>query len=84
VRKALLAVLASALVLPTAATASSSVQIRRVDLDRFPLVRVTMVAPTGSRPTLSEGARRAGFVRARQLGSAQAMVLAVDNSASMT
>jgi tight adherence protein B len=84
VRKALLAVLASALVLPTAATASSSVQIRRVNLDRFPLVRVTTVVPAGSRPTLSEGARRAGFVSARQLGSAQAMVLAVDNSASMT
>jgi tight adherence protein B len=84
VRKAVLAVLASALVLPAAASASSPVQIRRVDLDKFPLVRVTTVVPKGSRPTLAEGGRRAGFVRARELGSAEAMVLAVDNSASMS
>jgi tight adherence protein B len=83
-RRAVLAVLASALVLPAAASASSSVQIRRVDLDKFPLVRVTTVVPKGSRPTLVEGGRRAGFVRARELGSAEAMVLAVDNSASMS
>ena len=82
-RRAVLAVLALALVLPAAAGASSSVQIRRVDLDKFPLVRVTTVVPAGSRPTLAEDGRRAGFVRARELGSAQAMVLAVDNSASM-
>jgi tight adherence protein B len=84
VRRAVLAVLASALVLPAAAGASSSVQIRRVDLDRFPLVRVTTVVPAGSRPALTEGGRRAGFVKTRELGSAQAMVLAVDNSASMS
>jgi tight adherence protein B len=84
VRRAVLAVLAVALVLPAAAGASSSVQIRRVDLDKFPLVRVTTVVPAGSRPTLIEEGRRAGFVRARELGSAQAMVLAVDNSASMS
>ena len=85
-RKLLLAALAlSVLVLPAAAAAgdSSAVQIRRVDIDRFPLVRVTAVVPTGSRPTLAEGGRRAGFVKARELGGAQAMVLAVDNSASM-
>lgn len=85
-RKVALAVLASvALVIPAAAVgASSSVQIRRVDLDRFPLVRVTTAVPAGSRPTLAEEGRRAGFVKARELGSAQAMVLAVDNSASMS
>jgi tight adherence protein B len=84
VRRAVLAVLASALVLPAAASASSSVQIRRVDLDKFPLVRVTTVVPKGSRPTLAEGGRRAEFIKARELGSAEAMVLAVDNSASMS
>jgi tight adherence protein B len=84
VRRAILAVLASALVLPAAASASSPVQIRRVDLDKFPLVRVTTVVPKGSRPKLAEGGRRAGFVRARELGSAEAMMLAVDNSASMS
>jgi tight adherence protein B len=83
-RRAVLAVLASALVLPGAAGASGSVQVRRVDLDKFPLVRVTTVVPKGSRPTLAEGGRRAGFVKARELGSAEAMVLAVDNSASMS
>jgi tight adherence protein B len=84
VRRAVLAVLAAALVLPATAAASSPVQIRRVDLDKFPLVRVTTVTPAGSRPTLSEEGRRAAFVKARELGSAQAMVLAVDNSASMS
>jgi tight adherence protein B len=84
VRRAVLAVLASALVLPAAAGASGSVQVRRVDLDKFPLVRVTTVVPKGSRPTLTEGGLRAGFVKARELGSAEAMVLAVDNSASMS
>ena len=71
--------------LPAAAAAADSgaVQIRRVDDGRFPLVRVTAVVPAGSRPTLAEGGRRAGFVKARELGAAQAMVLAVDNSASM-
>jgi tight adherence protein B len=84
VRRAVLAGLAFALVLPAAAGASGAIQIRRVDLDKFPLVRVTTVVPKGSRPMLAEGGRRAGFVTARELGSAQAMVLAVDNSASMS
>jgi tight adherence protein B len=86
VRKMLLATLTlSALVLPAAAAGAGSgpVQIRRVDADRFPLVRVTAVVPTGSRPTLTEGRRPAGYVKTRELGAAQAMVLAVDNSTSM-
>lgn len=86
-KAALLTALASAaLALPAAAAAGDSgpVQIRRVDVDRFPLVRVTTVVPAGSRPTLAEAGRPAGFVRARELGSAQAMVLAVDNSTSMS
>ncbi len=72
--------------LPAAAAAGDSgpVQIRRIDVDRFPLVRVTAVVPAGSRPTLAEGNRPAAFVKARELGAAQAMVLAVDNSASMS
>lgn len=85
-RKLLAALALSTLVLPAAAAAADSgaVQVRRVDASRFPLVRVTAVVPAGSRPTLTEGGRRAEFVKARELGSAQAMVLAVDNSASMT
>jgi tight adherence protein B len=84
VKRVFLTVLASALVLPAAASASGSVEIRRVDLDKFPLVRVTTVVPKGTRPKLVEESRRAGFVKARELGSAEAMVLAVDNSASMS
>jgi tight adherence protein B len=86
VKKRLLAALAlGSLLLPAAAAGADSgaVQIRRVDADRFPLVRVTAVVPAGSRPTLAEGGRRAEFVKARELGAAQATVLAVDNSASM-
>ena len=86
VKKLLLAALAlSALAAPggRAGAESGAVQIRRVDADRFPLVRVTAVVPAGSRPTLAEGGRRAEFVKARELGAAQATVLAVDNSASM-
>jgi tight adherence protein B len=86
VRKTAIAVLAALalLALPASAQASGSVQIRRVDLDGFPLVRVTAVAPKGSRPALAEDGRPAGFGTARQLGSAQALLLAVDNSGSMT
>jgi tight adherence protein B len=86
VRKAALAVLAALalLALPGAAQASGSVQIRRVDLDGFPLVRVTTVVPKGSRPALAEGGEAAKPVAARPLGSVQAVMLVVDNSASMT
>ncbi len=73
-----------ALALPVAAQASPPVQIRRVDVAKFPLVRVTAVGPEGSRPKLFEGGQPARFVKARALGSAQAMLLAVDNSQSMT
>jgi Flp pilus assembly protein TadB len=85
VRRTVLTLLALlALVLPVAAQASTPLQIRRVDLGKFPLVRVTAVVPDGSRPTLREGRQQARFVKTRDLGSAQAMLLAVDNSQSMT
>jgi tight adherence protein B len=72
-----------ALAVPAGAGAAGGVQIRHVDLDKFPQVRVTAVVPAGSRPKLEESGRPAEFVDVRDLGSAQAMVLAVDNSASM-
>jgi tight adherence protein B len=75
---------ALALALPGAADASTPVQIRRVDVAKFPLMRVTAVVPDGGRPRLSEADLPARFVKARDLGSAQAMLLAVDNSQSMT
>jgi tight adherence protein B len=84
-RRIVLTVLASlALAVPTAADASAPTQIRRVDVAKFPLVRVTAVASDGSRPKLYEGTQPAPFVKARDLGSAQGMLLAVDNSQSMT
>jgi tight adherence protein B len=84
-RRIVLTVLASlALAIPAAADASAPTQIRRVDVAKFPLVRVTAVASDGSRPKLYEGTQPAPFVKARDLGSAQGMLLAVDNSQSMT
>jgi tight adherence protein B len=82
-RFALIAAAIAAFALPAAATASDAVQIRHVDLGGFPLVRVTAVAPAGSRPSLSEGGTAAAFVHARDFGSPEAIVLAVDNSTSM-
>jgi Flp pilus assembly protein TadB/Mg-chelatase subunit ChlD len=75
---------ALALALPVGAEASTPVQVRRVDVAKFPLARVTVVVPEGSRPRLWEDGRLAPFVKARPLGAAQAMLLAVDNSQSMT
>ncbi len=83
-RIALLALAAVlAVVAPTAATAASETQIRQVDVSEFPLVRVTALVPTGTTPTLSESGRPVHDVRARDLGSGEALVLAVDNSQSM-
>jgi tight adherence protein B len=83
-RVVLTAFAALALALPVAGEASAPAQISRVDVAKFPLVRVTAVVPEGSRPALFEGSQPARFVKARALGAAQAMLLAVDNSQSMT
>jgi tight adherence protein B len=71
------------LAFPLAANAAAPLAIRHVDLGKFPLVRVTAIAPAGSRPALSENGRPAAYVKARELGSAEALVLALDNSESM-
>jgi tight adherence protein B len=71
------------LALPVSAAAAGPVEIRHVDLSKYPLVRVTAVVPKGTRPVLIEGGTRAAFAKTRELGSAEAMVLAVDNSESM-
>ena len=84
-RKLVLALItAAAVVLPGTAAAADSAQVRRVDFAAFPLVRVTAVTRTGSRPVLLEDGHRAEFMNARPLGSANALVLAVDNSDSMS
>jgi tight adherence protein B len=83
-KRALLAFVGAAvLAVPSTAVASSPVKIRHVDFSAFPLVRVTVLAPAGERPGLFENGARAEFMKARQLGSAQALMLAVDNSESM-
>ena len=73
-----------ALAVPAAAGAAGQVTIRGVGLDEFPRVQLTAVVPQGARPALAEDGRPAGYVEARDLGSAQAIVLAVDNSSSMS
>jgi tight adherence protein B len=84
-RKLLLALItAAAVVLSTTAAAADSAHVRRVDFAGFPLVRVTAVTPAGSRPVLLANGHRAEFMNARDLGSANALVLAVDNSDSMS
>jgi tight adherence protein B len=82
-KAALLAVAAIVLALPATAVGSTSTQVRHIDFGGFPLVRVTALAPAGTRPALYENGRGAEFVHMRQLGSAEAMMLAVDNSNSM-
>ncbi|HEX6663509.1 MAG TPA: type II secretion system F family protein [Gaiellaceae bacterium] len=83
-KRAVLIILASAgLALPAAAGASSPVKIRHVDFSAFPLVRVTALAPQGERLSVLENGAGADFLKARQLGAAQGLMLAVDNSESM-
>jgi tight adherence protein B len=72
------------LALPAGASAASQAEIRHVDFGSFPLVRVTALVPAGAHPELIENDRPAAFAKARQLGSAEALMLALDNSASMT
>jgi tight adherence protein B len=82
-RAALLAVAVIVLALPATAVGSGSTQVRHIDFSAFPLVRVTALAPAGARPALFENGSGAEFVHMRLLGSAEAMMLAVDNSNSM-
>src|SRR5262249_46866618 len=58
--------------------------IRHVDASELPIVRLTAVVRNGARPTLLEGGGPATALNMRELGSAEAIVLAVDNSQSMT
>ena len=73
---------AIALALPATAVAGTSVQVRHVDFSAFPRLRVTALVPAGARPVLLENSRRGSCVSA-QLGSAEALIMAVDNSESM-
>jgi tight adherence protein B len=84
-KRSLIVFLAAALLAgpASASAAMSAVQIRHVDLTALPQVRATVLAPAGTRPLLFENGRGAAFAKTRQLGSAEALVLAIDNSESM-
>jgi tight adherence protein B len=82
-RRLAVVILAVVAVATPAHAAPAPVQIRHVDFTSFPQVRVTVVTSAGARPLLFENGRGAAFSRARQLGSAEALMLAVDKSASM-
>jgi len=67
-----------------AAAAASTVQIAGVDTSSYPEVRVTVVAPAGSRePSLRQNGAAVSDVQAVDLGSDKSIVLAVDRSQSM-
>jgi hypothetical protein len=83
-RTLLVVAAAAALMAPGAASAGSQVELRHIDFGSFPLVRVTALVPAGARPVLLENGHGAAFAKARQLGSAEALMLALDNSESMT
>jgi tight adherence protein B len=83
-RTLLVVAAAAALLAPGAASAGSQVELRHIDFGSFPLVRVTALVPAGARPVLLENGHGAAFAKARQLGSAEALMLALDNSESMT
>ncbi len=82
-RRAVLLSVAVFLALPAFATAAPTAKIRRADFELFPQVRVTVLLPEGAKPSLFENGHAAAFASVRQLGAAEALVLAVDNSASM-
>jgi tight adherence protein B len=82
-RTAVALAVAALLVLPRVGSAAP-VQIRHADFELFPQVRVTVLLPNGTRPELFENGRRVSDAAMHQLGAADALLLAVDNSSSMT
>ncbi|MBV8599137.1 MAG: type II secretion system F family protein [Actinobacteria bacterium] len=76
--------LALAALVVCGAASASNVRIVGVDLGGYPDVRVSVVAPPGSRqPQLRENGVGVTGLRAVDLGAAKAVVLAVDRSQSM-
>lgn len=83
-RKALLGVLAVALI-PAAASAAPPPSITTVDMSGYPTVRATIVTPTLTTkvPRLRENGRPVIGFEATNLASEKSVVLAVDRSQSM-
>jgi tight adherence protein B len=69
--------------IPAGAAVSPTTQVRHVDFGAFPQVRLTVVAPAGIRPAVLENGRPTEFASMHQLGSAEGILLAIDNSSSM-
>ena len=82
-RGAILLSVAVFFALPAFAAAAPEAKIRHADFELFPQVRVTVLLPEGAKPSLFENGRAAAYASVRPLGAADALMLAVDNSASM-
>lgn len=82
-RRAILAALVAALLLPAAAPAAS--EELEVDTSAYPIVRAVLVSdePSSVPPTLEENGEEVADVVATNLGEAKSVVLAVDASRSM-
>jgi tight adherence protein B len=85
VRRVVLAALVAALIVPAAALAASSGEIKHVSVGGFPRLGLTVVAPSSSQtaPKLTENGRAVAGLNARNLGASKSMVVAIDDSRSM-
>jgi tight adherence protein B len=78
----LLTAMAASLIVPPATAAG--VGIKGVDTSGYPVVRVTVVAPKGSRqPALRENGKRVVGLAAANLGQTKTIIAALDRSQSM-
>jgi len=83
-RARLIAVVAAA-ALVAAAPAAAGVELSGVDTSSYPTIHATVASSAGAKtvPVITENGRRVVGLDAENLGSAKAVVLAVDNSQSM-
>jgi tight adherence protein B len=83
VRRALLAVLLAALVLPAGALGAG--EVKHASATGFPHIELTVVAPTPTQapPTLRENGRPVAGLEAKNLGSSKSVVVCIDRSKSM-
>jgi tight adherence protein B len=76
---------AAALALPAVAWGAPGLEIRSLDVDAYPTVRLTVVAPQASAvdPVITENGRPVVGLVARNLGDTKSVALAIDTSRSM-
>ena len=85
-REKRLLILATALVaLVVPASTGAAVQLRGVETSSYPTIRASVVSTAGARvvPVFSENGSAVAGLQLQNLGSAKAIVLAVDRSQSM-